>query len=570
MNRKIAIIALVAALHSGAIRQPGIVHALDAPVIAPMPQWSGASYIGVWWNAVTSATAYYLEWSKNASFSPPVRNSGWIAQTGFYAEFISEGTHWFRVKSRDSFLTESAWSNSTSCTQDCSPRTPPGTPIDEGTTWPGLSVRFFWTPASDTASGIKRYEIDVGTSPGQYDVVMGLPVGNVLNWAVSGKEGKTLYARVRAIDNAYNIGPWSGNSDGIKIQSTGAHTTISSPLQYYGVGKLKRAVYSPDGNYFLTCGSAGAFLWDIYSGSIVRMYYGHKGGVNCAAFSPDGTKVATGSDDMTVKVWSASTGALLYDFSGHNAPVTSVAFSPNGKMLLSGSQDMTARLWNEEYGVCFRTFSGHTAAVTSVAFSPEGTKVLTGSEDATAKLWEASTAAEVLTFTGHTAAISSVAFSPDGKIVLTGSMDSSAKMWDLSNGALIRTFRPQYHIRSVAFSPDGTRVLTGGEDASAKLWDAFTGSYIRSVTHGYGHVFSAIFSPDGRKIITAGPTIHMDVKMWNSSNGALLRTYSGHTWPVWPVDVSPNGEKVLSGYRDINVARLWQANDGSLLHTLYG
>jgi hypothetical protein len=65
-----------------------------------------------------------------------------------------------------------------------------------------------------------------------------------------------------------------------------------------------------------------------------------------AAFSPDGTTLATTSDDGTARLWNAHTGHPTATLTGHTGPVWAVAFSPDGTTLATTSSDNTAQLWN--------------------------------------------------------------------------------------------------------------------------------------------------------------------------------------------------------------------------------
>ncbi|WP_414220828.1 WD40 repeat domain-containing protein [Cupriavidus necator] len=73
---------------------------------------------------------------------------------------------------------------------------------------------------------------------------------------------------------------------------------------------------------------------------------GHQAGVRSAAFSPDGQRVVTASDDKTARVWELTTGQVIAQLNGHQAPVRSAAFSPDGQRVVTASYDKTARVWN--------------------------------------------------------------------------------------------------------------------------------------------------------------------------------------------------------------------------------
>jgi WD40 repeat protein len=74
---------------------------------------------------------------------------------------------------------------------------------------------------------------------------------------------------------------------------------------------------------------------------------GHYGPIRSVVFSVDGKRIASGSDDKTIRVCDAATGQTVAGpFKGHTGPVSSVAFSADGKFIASGSLDATIRVWN--------------------------------------------------------------------------------------------------------------------------------------------------------------------------------------------------------------------------------
>ena len=82
---------------------------------------------------------------------------------------------------------------------------------------------------------------------------------------------------------------------------------------------------------------------------------GHKGSIWNVAFSPDGSMIASVSNDYTVQLWLASVGMLVRAFEGHTDVVWGIAFSPDGRLLASGGRDKTIRVWEVSSGQLLHT-----------------------------------------------------------------------------------------------------------------------------------------------------------------------------------------------------------------------
>jgi len=277
--------------------------------------------------------------------------------------------------------------------------------------------------------------------------------------------------------------------------------------------------YSPDGQYVASggdvnfgSGEVNVKLWKVSDGSLVR------------TFGSTVTDVQTAWSD----------GALQRTLTGHTFFVSSAAFSPDGTKLVTGSWDMTAKIWSVSTGTVLKTLSGHTDAINADDWSPDGTVIATASADSTIKLWNATSGALVRTLSDPDVLYpQAVQFASDSLTLVSGGSDSKCRRWRVSDGALTVTFGSHTGgINAVTFASDG-RFVSGADDRIAKVWDP-NGTLLHDLI-GHGDVINAVdVSPDQTKVATAAgspapDTLDPTVKIWDFSTGALIRTLPGHS-----------------------------------------
>lgn len=191
--------------------------------------------------------------------------------------------------------------------------------------------------------------------------------------------------------------------------------------------------FNKDASRFLsTCLKNKFYEWDREKGEVIRTFEQHNKSCLVAAYSPDNTKIASGSLDLTIKICDARTGEVIHDISAHGNNILSIDFSPDGKLLASASMDRMIKLWNVETGKIYRLLSGHENAVMYVRFSPDGRYLVSASYDKTARLWEVATGNCIYSFVDHSDVLYAADFLPDSKHVLTCSNDGQVMVYRIT------------------------------------------------------------------------------------------------------------------------------------------
>ena len=220
----------------------------------------------------------------------------------------------------------------------------------------------------------------------------------------------------------------------------------------------------------------------------LRTLRGHRAPVYCVAFTPDGAKFVTGSDDRLVKVWSARTGALLCACRGHCGDVTDLAVDPAGAWAATSSNDNTVRVWSlrdASLGRPVATFAQHGKPVLALQAAPgrPGT-LLSASEDGV-WVWEAATGlaygalrpralprpdAPSAGASGPDPRVQAVAFSACGRYAAAGCSDKTARVWHLPAGMLDAAPRPadEFLLREAAAAAAASQPPQQGRGAQRR------------------------------------------------------------------------------------------------------
>ena len=324
---------------------------------------------------------------------------------------------------------------------------------------------------------------------------------------------------------------------------------------------------SPDGSRLALAVGRDVIVWDLRVKRVLFSLTGHTDVVNAVSFSPDGTRIATASNDTSAAVWDAVGGQRLHVFAGHGRWVLAATFSPDGRTLATAGYDKTVRLWEVERGTPKGVWTGHSGGVRSVRFSPDGRFVVSGGADFEVRIWDAGRGVTTRTLKGHSAAVRAVAVSPDGSRVASGAEDRTVRVWDVEGREVCSPVPLPDDVTALAFSRCGRALFAGTLGGHLIHIDPSNGQ-----TRGYvgveagrpagspahaAAVTAILAPPDGKSLYTVS---HDSIALAWPAAGALqaARQVFRGARSMTAVTLSPDGRTLATGGQD-GLIRLWDA-----------
>ena len=324
-----------------------------------------------------------------------------------------------------------------------------------------------------------------------------------------------------------------------------------------GRGPVNAAAYSPDGSKVVTGSADGtARVFRVRDGSVIAPLLRHDDGVTDATFSADGRLIATSSLDGTARVWTA-TGQLVRKFR-HGGAVLDVALSADGERLVSLADDATLHVSSvsdqSAPPVVLRDVPGN-----RLALSRDGTRAAVIGADRVARVYSLVDGLRPLTQLENGGLVRAAAFGPSSGMLATGSADKLARVWNLVTFTLTDTLRGhQGQVVDVAVGPRGQFVATASRDSTAAIWNvAASPARLTATLSGHSnYVNDVAFSADGLYVVTSSRD--GTARVWTTKGGLLQTVLAGHRGSVRGASFSPTGNNVLT-YSGDGTARIWDS-----------
>jgi eukaryotic-like serine/threonine-protein kinase len=288
-------------------------------------------------------------------------------------------------------------------------------------------------------------------------------------------------------------------------------------------------------------GEARLIAADAQEYGIATVLDGHTGALNMAIYSPDGTKIATASDDRTIGMWNAD-GSLIRKFHGHADEVWKVIFSPDSKRILSSSKDGTARLWEVATGKnLFTLRAGGPETEWAEFIGDEQHVALLSCANKRVELHDvAAKTFEMLP--GEISCPGAFYVSPGGR-QLAYAADGHVRLMDLATRQFRDFINDAGHCLFVYAPPNLKHIACSGDLGFVSLWETKSGKILESVPATQTGAFGAArFASDNRHFLFSKKSVLRVVDL----ESGVVHLLKEHKGPIFSGFFSPDSRRVVT------------------------
>ncbi len=307
--------------------------------------------------------------------------------------------------------------------------------------------------------------------------------------------------------------------------------------------------------------TAEVTLYDAHTNARIADLPGHLRRVYSMAFSPDGSRLVTGSMDQTVNVYNVSKRVLERTFREHRATIGGIAFHPDGDRIATAAGDNQLLLWSLSTGRVLGEFRGHLTDVSALASTPDGSRLVSGDWSGVVKSWEWSTEdVRTLRVTSGwiVPEVYEVAWDSRQETLVCATNGGALNVWNLS-GEHIRGIDATTPTRCVAYSPDGSFLASANDSGDIILHNSTGAKALLTAPVHRGPIISMTIHPTGKMLVTA--SADSSVILSGLPNVERIGQLVGHQGVVNDVEFSPNGHQLASGGEDGTI-RFWDPASG--------
>ena len=288
-------------------------------------------------------------------------------------------------------------------------------------------------------------------------------------------------------------------------------------------------------------------------------------GGSAAPLFQAGKPLVTGIGTPTLTAWDAATFKKLGTLAGHGKPITAAAWSTDGTHLASGGDDGSLRIWDMKKLEQLHECPGHTGRVNALAWSTDGRRLASAGRDKTARIWSAAGAAEGV-LEGHASWVESLAWSPNGKLIVTGGRDKQVMIWDADSRTEQRRVAGTGPVTALAWSAvQGTPAIACGfDDGGIRVINATTGEFIAALagssSRSWFRTTALCWLPGRTPMLLAGR--HYLAQIWDVPAGKTVQRQivPGGASAVFP---TAGGSLMVARAEDRTV-RFWDPLSGTL------